>query len=51
MRIEWRWLRPTERDKRNESIREKWQLGWSAKDIAERYDITPQRVHQIVRFK
>jgi uncharacterized protein (DUF433 family) len=47
----WTWLKPTEREKRDGTIRELWEMGWSVQKIAERYDITAQRVHQIVRFK
>jgi uncharacterized protein (DUF433 family) len=33
---------------RNTSILEKWQLGWTRGEIALYYNITPQRVSQII---
>jgi hypothetical protein len=42
-------MTPTEREKRDGHIRELYAMGWTKQELAERYDITPQRVHQIVR--
>ena len=44
----WRYLSPQERQKRDGHIRELWAMGVSRQEIAERYDITPARVSQIV---
>jgi DNA-binding CsgD family transcriptional regulator len=44
----WRWLTPEEREKRNEHILELWAMGYSRIEIAEKMDITAQRVSQIV---
>jgi hypothetical protein len=44
----WTWTSPAEREKRNVGILELWEMGWSRASIAERFDITPQRVSQIV---
>jgi len=33
---------------RNESILEKWQLGWSKQEIADHYGLTPQRIGQVI---
>jgi Mor family transcriptional regulator len=45
----WIWLKAAERAKRDGHIRELYAMGWTKQEIAERYDITPQRVYQIVR--
>ena len=44
----WTWTSPSEREARNVAIYELWQLGWSRQRIAERYDLSPQRISQIV---
>lgn len=47
-KVEWRWLTPAEREERNAWIMELWAMGLSREDIAERVDLTVQRVSQIV---
>jgi Mor family transcriptional regulator len=44
----WTWTDPATRQARNEHIIELWQLGYSRRDIARHYDISPARVSQIV---
>ena len=45
----YRWSDERKRAERNVGIMERWDLGWSREEIAAYYDITPQRVSQIVR--
>ena len=45
----WTWLKPTEREKRDGHIRELWAMGWTRQELADEFDLTPQRVDQIVR--
>jgi hypothetical protein len=45
----WRWLTPIERAKRDGRIRELYAMGWDRREIAAVFDLTPQRVDQIVR--
>jgi hypothetical protein len=47
----WRWLTPTERAKRDGRIRELWAMGWTRQELADEFDLTPQRVDQIVRSR
>ncbi len=42
-----RWTKQERKD-RDIGIMEKWQLGWSREAIAEHYDLTVQRISQIV---
>lgn len=44
----WTWTSPSERAKRDAHIRELYAMGISKKEIAEQYDLTVQRVHQII---
>ena len=44
----WRWLSPQEKEKRAAGIMEKWEMGWSREAIAKHYDLSRQRVSQIV---
>ena len=45
---EWRWLRVTDREKRDDSIREKYAMGWTWKELADYYDLSKPRIRQIV---
>jgi hypothetical protein len=45
----WRWLTPVERAKRDGRLRELWAMGWTRQELADEFDLTPQRVDQIVR--
>ena len=45
----WRWLTPIERAKRDGRIRELYAMGWTRQELADEFDLTPQRVDQIVR--
>lgn len=45
----WTWLKPTEREKRDGHIRELYAIGKDRRELAELFDVTPQRVDQIVR--
>ena len=47
-KLEWRWLSPDERAERNEWIMELWAMGETREQIAEKVDLTPQRVSQVV---
>jgi Mor family transcriptional regulator len=47
--VTWTWLKPTEREKRDGHIRELWATGWNRRELANEFDLTPQRVDQIVR--
>lgn len=42
------WLSREEQESRNVRIMELWALGYSRQAIAERVDLTPQRISQIV---
>ena len=44
------WKPPSQRLERDELIREKFALGWSLQDLAKEYDLTPQRIWQIVNY-
>jgi hypothetical protein len=44
----WRWVKPIEREKRDESIREKYAMGWTWKELADYYDLSKPRIRQIV---
>jgi Mor family transcriptional regulator len=46
--VSWRWLKPTEREKRDAAIKEKYAMGWTWKELAEEYDLTVPRIRQIV---
>jgi len=48
MRSEYRWLEVVERAKRDDSIREKYAMGWTWKELADYYDLTKPRIRQIV---
>jgi hypothetical protein len=47
-RSHYRWSRVRDRIARDELIMELWEMGVSREEIAERVDLTPQRVSQIV---
>ena len=44
----WRWLTADEREKRKVAIWELWDMGYPAAEIAARYDLSVQRVRQII---
>lgn len=44
----YRWSRVKDRAARNERIMELWEMGVPREEIAEKVDLTPQRVSQIV---
>jgi hypothetical protein len=48
-RRRWRWLPPDERARRDAAIRELWAMGRSYGEIGEMFDLTKQRVFQIVK--
>jgi Mor family transcriptional regulator len=41
-------MTPTEREKRDDSIREKYAMGWTWKELADHYDLSKPRIRQIV---
>lgn len=47
----WHWLPPPKREARDEAIREKYAMGWTRHELAEEFDLTPQRIDQIVRYR
>ena len=47
----WRWLTATERAKRDGRIRELYAMGWNRQELADEFDLTRQRVDQIVRTR
>lgn len=47
----WTWLTPIERAKRDGRIRELYAMGWARQELADEFDVTPQRVDQIVRTR
>lgn len=46
----WYWLPPPAREARDEHIRELWAMGRSRRSLADEFDLTPQRIDQIVRW-
>lgn len=44
----WRWLKPTEREKRDAAIKEKYAMGWTWQELAKFYDLSVPRIRQIV---
>ena len=47
----WKWLSPPKREARNEAIRELYAMGKTRRELAEMFDLTPQRIDQIVSYK
>jgi hypothetical protein len=45
----WTWTSPSEREKRDGRIRELYAMGHSRRELADIFDLTPQRIDQIVR--
>lgn len=46
----WHWLTPSQREARDEHIRELWAMGRTRRELAEEFNVTPQRIDQIVRW-
>ena len=44
----WRYSTPEAREKRDAAIMEKWAMGWDHRDLAWEFDLTPQRIGQII---
>lgn len=44
----WRWKPREERDRRDAHIRELYAMGYTRHELAERFDLTPQRISQII---
>jgi DNA-binding NarL/FixJ family response regulator len=44
----WRYRTKEERDKRDAAILELWAMGLDQRTIAQRFDLTPARISQIV---
>jgi plasmid maintenance system antidote protein VapI len=47
----YRFLSTAERNARDQRIREKWAMGWSRRELAQAFELTPQRVDQIVKAR
>lgn len=45
----WRYKTKTERDARDEHIRELWEMGWTTQEIGEEVDLTAPRINQIMK--
>jgi len=48
MRSDYRWLEVVERQKRDDSIREMYAMGWTWQELADFYDLSKPRIRQIV---
>jgi DNA-binding NarL/FixJ family response regulator len=44
----WRYRTKAQRDKRDTAILELWAMGLDRREIARRFDLTPDRISQIV---
>ena len=45
------WLSPPKREARDEHIRELYAMGKTRRELAEMFDLTPQRIDQIVSYR
>jgi hypothetical protein len=47
----WTWTSPSEREKRDGHIRELYAMGKTRRELGVLFDLTPQRIDQIVRAR